>query len=308
MNKKLLAAAIASTLAVPAISQGAAHGDGANWYGRINTAVEIIDTDEDTVVGLRNISSRFGVRGAQDLGNGLSVVYRYEFGVDSTVADVQDNNRLSYVGFKGGFGQVIMGRVWSAAFNHVGTIMDPSQNIGGDAYNGPYRTSNTISYSGNAGPVALQFDVVVDDANENSDGADAFGIGGTFSTGAITVAGAFNSTDGGNADDTDFTAIAAKMDLESLWVGGGWTSTDDGSDDETTGIALLAGGSSGDFSWWASVEDISDDDSGDADAINIHLTRHTSKTSRVYAEIAINGGETDADDSNEVLLGARVDF
>ncbi|MFT5114128.1 MAG: putative porin, partial [Parasphingorhabdus sp.] len=79
MNKKLIAIAVAGTLAAP-LAQAASHGDAANWYGRINTGISIVDAD-GTTVDIKNISSRFGVKGSEDLGNGLSAVYRYEFGV-----------------------------------------------------------------------------------------------------------------------------------------------------------------------------------------------------------------------------------
>ncbi|MFT7530313.1 MAG: putative porin, partial [Gammaproteobacteria bacterium] len=80
MNKKLIAIAVAGTFMAPAISMA----DGANWYGRINTGISIKDAD-GTTVDIKNISSRFGVKGSEDLGNGLSAVYRYEFGVASDV-------------------------------------------------------------------------------------------------------------------------------------------------------------------------------------------------------------------------------
>jgi predicted porin len=305
MNKKLIAIAVAGTFVAPTVAMAEA-----TWYGRINTAVSYLNQDNaDNSTDVKNISSRFGVKGSEDLGNGLSAVYRYEFGVASDVADVQDNNRLSYVGLSGNFGTVTLGRVWSAAFNSVGTIMDPSQNVGGDAYNGPYRTSNTVSYATNAGPVALQADIMLDGDNANTSGIDAWEVGGTFSTGGLSIAATYVNTDGGDADDTDFTGVAAKYNMESFWVGAGYTTTDDGSDDDTTGVALLAGGGGGDFSWWASLENVQDDDTDtDTDIINLNLTRHLSKTFRVYIEAAMNNESGDGADSNEILFGVRSDF
>lgn len=311
MNKKLIAIAVASTMAAPVVAQAASHEGGAQWYGRINTAVSFLDRDDadgGNQTDIKNISSRFGVKGSEDLGNGLSAVYRYEFGVASDVADVQDNNRLSYVGLSGSFGTITLGRVWSAFFNHVGTIMDPSQNVGGDGYNGPYRTSNVLSYSGGAGPIALQIDLNLDGDNANSSGVDGWQIGGTFSTGALAIALAHGNNDGGAAEDEDQTGVAAKYSLENFWLGAGYTSFDDGSADETTGVALLAGGGGGDISWWASLESVEDDDDGtDTDIINFNISKHLSKTTRVYIEGALND-EADGSDTNELLFGVRADF
>jgi predicted porin len=303
MNKKLLAVAVAGTLVAPATAFAEA-----NWYGRINTAVSFLDVDEgDNSTDIKNISSRFGVKGSEDLGNGLSAVYRYEFGVASDQADVQDNNRLSYVGLSGSFGTVTLGRVWSAFFNHVGTIMDPSQNVGGDGYNASYRTSNTLSYSGGTGPLAMQVDLNLDGDNANSSGVDAWQVAGTYTAGALSIAAAYANTDGGDAEDTDQTGVAVKYSLENFWLGAGYTNLDDGTDDDTTGAALLAGGGSGDFSWWASLEQVDDDDlDNDLDVINLNLTRHLSKNARVYIEAAFN--DDNAGDTNEILFGVRADF
>ncbi|GJL81547.1 MAG: hypothetical protein DHS20C01_11810 [marine bacterium B5-7] len=310
MNKKLIAIAVASTFATPTLVM--AEGE-ANWYGRINTAVSFVSRDGDNAdsVDIKNISSRFGVKGSEDLGNGLSAVYRYEFGVASDIADVQDNNRLSYVGLSGSFGTVTLGRVWSAAFNSVGTIMDVSQNVGGDAYNGLYRVSNALSYAVNAGPVALQADLVLDGDNPNSDGVDQWNIGGTFSAGALSIAATYVDTQGDDAmvADSDYTGVAARFNLENMWIGAGYSDSDDGSADNATGVALLAGGSAGDFGWWVSLENIQDDDAGlDDDIINFNVSRFLSKTARVYIEGAINDAKADDGDVTEILLGVRKDF
>lgn len=307
MNKKLIAVAVAGTLVAPAVAQAEA-----TWFGRINTAVSFVDAD-DAVGGdstdVKNISSRFGVKGSHDLGNGLSAVYLYEFGVASDKADVQDNNRLSYVGLSGSFGTVTLGRIWSAAFNHVGTIMDPSQNVGGDAYNGPYRTSDTLSYAGGGGPFSMQLDLNLDGDNANSSGVDSWQVGGTLSFGGLSLAAAYVDTQGDDAAvaDSDFTAVAAKYNMEAFWLGAGYSSFDDGSADETTGIALLAGGGAGNFSWWASLENIEDDDDNrDEDVINVNLTRVLGPGTRVYVEAGFNDDE--AGDVNEILFGLRADF
>lgn len=301
MNKKLIAIAVASTFVVPVVAQA-----DANWYGRINTAVAFTDADAGDSTDIKNISSRFGVKGSHDLGNGLETVYRYEFGVESSTADVQDDNRLSFVGLKGSFGTVTMGRVWSAAFNHVGTIMDVSNNVGGDSYNGAYRTSNTLSYSGGSGPLSLQVDLILDGANANSSGADGWGIGGTYSAGALSIAAAHTNTDA-DPDDTDYTGVAVKYSMENFWLGAGHTQTDDGTADDATGTALLAGGGSGDISWWVALENLEDDDTGtDTDTINFNITKSLSKNTRIYIEAALD--DAAAGDTNELLFGLRTDF
>jgi predicted porin len=307
MNKKLIAVAVASTFAVPVVAQAEA-----TWYGRINTAIAITDAD-DAVGGdrtdVRNVSSRFGVHGTHDLGNGLSGIYRYEFGVASDVADVQDNNRLSFVGLSGAFGTVTIGRVWSAFFNHIGTIMDVSQNVGGDGYNGPYRTSDTLSYANSFGPLALQVDAIMEGDNEASSTLDEVAIAGTLGAGPLSIAAGYRDKkgDGAAVAELDQIGIAARYSLDGFWLGAGYTSIDDGTADDTTGMALLAGGGAGDISWWVSLENLEDDDAGiDTDVINFNVGKVLGPGMRVYIEGALN--DTADGDVNELLLGIRADF
>lgn len=303
MNKKLIAVAVASTFAIPAISQA-----DSTWYGRVNTGISIVDADSaaSTSADIKNISSRFGVKGSTDLGNGLSAVYRYEFGVASDVADVQDNNRLSFVGLSGSFGTVTMGRVWSALFNHVGTNVDLSQNVGGDSYwraGGTYRTSNTLSYAHGTGNVNFQIDMELDGSNAASSTTDSWAAAGTFKAGAASIALGYRDV----KDDHEYTGISAKIGLGAVNMHVGYSTQDDGSADNTTGVALGVSGGSGDISWWAMAEDVSDDDDGtDFSAINLNVLRNMGGGTKTYVEIALddNGGS----DTNEIILGLRKDF
>ncbi|TCO83356.1 putative porin [Plasticicumulans lactativorans] len=71
---------------------------------------------------VRNDASRFGVRGDEALGGGLSAVYQYEFGVnaDGTGSGSPFNERTSWVGLKGGFGTLTLGNQLSPYYLTVG--------------------------------------------------------------------------------------------------------------------------------------------------------------------------------------------
>jgi len=63
-------------------------------------------------------TSRWGIKGSEDLGGGLSAVFKLEqgFKLDTGAGDTagQAFSRQAYVGFAGGFGEVAVGKVWSA--------------------------------------------------------------------------------------------------------------------------------------------------------------------------------------------------
>ncbi|MFT7533383.1 MAG: putative porin, partial [Gammaproteobacteria bacterium] len=164
---------------------------------------------------------------------------------------------------------------------------------------------NTLSYSGGSGPLALQLDLELDGSNAASDGADSWAVAGTYSAGSLGISLGHRDV---SADDSTSTGVGVRFNMEGMWLGAGYTSNDDGTADNTTGAALLAGGSSGNLSWWVSLESIEDDDDGtDTDAINLAVVNSLSKGTRVWAEIALND-DGSGNDTNELILGLRKDF
>lgn len=102
MKKNIIALAVASAIAAPV-----AMADAPTVYGKIYMSIDNL-TDAGTTVNSH--SSRFGVKGSNDLGNGLQAVYQLEFGVDPTTTGDTISGRNSFVGLAGGFGTVLMGR------------------------------------------------------------------------------------------------------------------------------------------------------------------------------------------------------
>lgn len=119
MKKKLIAVAIATAFAAPAF----ADNSNVTVYGKINLDVETINTN--AVVAQRsktqpvNNASRFGVKGTEDLGDGLSTIWQLEAQVDpsgnSTTGSIFDGTRNSNIGLKGNFGTVFVGN-WDTPY------------------------------------------------------------------------------------------------------------------------------------------------------------------------------------------------
>ncbi len=138
MNKKLVTLAVAAALAAPAVASA-----DAVLYGKLNVGINYIDQNEgfkgwglsdNQVVknaftnynlGFTNPfittpqgpSNRIGVKGSEDLGNGLKAIYQIELGfsISDSNNNVAVNNetitmRNTFVGLSGNFGTVLMGR------------------------------------------------------------------------------------------------------------------------------------------------------------------------------------------------------
>src|SRR5690606_8448937 len=126
MKKSLIAAAVVAAL--PAFAQAQTN---VTMYGIVDASVNAIDLGDNSrtamVVGTGTMStSRWGVRGSEDLGGGLKAVFQLEaeVGVDTGSTGSSGANfwsRTAQVGLQGGFGTVKLGRGYTPAFRMVGT-------------------------------------------------------------------------------------------------------------------------------------------------------------------------------------------
>ncbi len=109
MKKSLIALAVASAVSAPAF----AATSNVDVYGVLNFAVASIDSDtgtEDRQLTLASQNSRIGFKGAEDLGGGLSAIWQIESTVFLDESGGPFATRNTFVGLKGGFGSVLLGR------------------------------------------------------------------------------------------------------------------------------------------------------------------------------------------------------
>ncbi len=113
MNKKILAAAIAASIAAPM-----AVAADVTVYGKLHNSIDWVDagTSGNDATDIAERGSRLGFKGSEDLGNGLKANFQIEMGLTSangsgtTAPDVAlDNGRNTFVGVSGDFGEVRVG-------------------------------------------------------------------------------------------------------------------------------------------------------------------------------------------------------
>src|SRR5947207_4595481 len=131
LQRKLLAAAVASACALPAVALAQVP----SWiqiYGRANVTYERITTENSSNTGLQpnqsnwnlvDNASRVGIRGNKDLGGGLTGLFQMESRVRLDEGFGQLTSRDSYAGLAGGFGTVRLGRtigpVYYATYDYI---------------------------------------------------------------------------------------------------------------------------------------------------------------------------------------------
>ena len=344
MKKKLIATAVAGALAIPAVAVAEEHTT-FRVYGRVNNALDYTKVQGASGVwGFRNASSRWGLQGSSDLGNGLTAVGHYEFftftnregnrglitsttGVGSTVnsrGGIQDT-RLGFVGLSGGFGTITIGNQWSSFYNTVGAFIDPTTTLATTGYvAGLFRTSNTVKYANTFGPVYVDLDVRISNTgspaatsnadneavgNDHGEDVDGAGIGFTWGIGdAFSLAAAYDAdkTPGG---DTKRTGIAGQFRSGAWWATLYWNQIENPGGNKVKGPGAWVGGSWGKtsaFLGYGVAQDVIGA-GGDQSSWTLNVTHNFGAGFRMYFE-GITTNNKNFSDVDTLLFGLRYDF
>jgi predicted porin len=246
MNNVLIKSAIAT--AVIAATTATAIAD-TTLYGRLRVAAVCTDDGSTDDCGVENRSSRFGIKASHEISDGLTAFGKYEFGVNAdegvlgnNAANDKTTNRLSYVGVKGGFGEVSIGARWSPMYNHVTSPVDPNNYVGATwqdvGFATDFRKPDTLNYKNKFGPAAVHVQVQMADGDPGSDAVDEYQIGGSFDAGMANVGLAYQDT----TDVGSVVGVHGDAKLGPVGIGVSYynTSTD-------TGVSSINGKSEGDY-------------------------------------------------------------
>lgn len=153
MKRSLLLLALASMGASTAMAQSSV-----TLYGRVNTTVESqkdVSFDGSNTV-LQNNSSRWGLKGSEDLGGGLKANFLLESGFASDTGAQTGGGifaRESWVGLSGGFGALKLGNftpataLYYATSDYIGMHNHETGTSSDAFYLGAGNVRNAISYS-----------------------------------------------------------------------------------------------------------------------------------------------------------------
>jgi predicted porin len=227
MNKKILPFAVAGILAG---AMGAAQAGGVTLYGKVLVSFDALDCDvgmftgggcnrggtattngDDFLMNSRPGFGAVGVKGSEDLGNGLTAMFQLEYGTDPSEA-AGFTGRDQWLGMKGGFGALRFGAM-STNYKMSGAKLDPMWRTSldsrdavrlsglhaGAGENGQGRATNTVRYdspSFSGAKVVANYTL-----DSGADGNDGYGIGLHYSAGAIFASVDYITNDNGGDDD-----------------------------------------------------------------------------------------------------------
>lgn len=218
MKKSLLA------MAVLAVAAGAAQAQSSvELYGLMDV---YLGKDKGGATGLNSgglQTSRFGFRGTEDLGGGLkaSFVLEQAFNADNGTATAGTAfSRQAYVGFSGGFGEVKLGKVWTAyddvagagdpvfnanAFSPLNLVFKSWANYAGNPGNTIYYA--TPEFGGFSGAVSYSLD------ESTAVKQDIYDFHVKYANGPLFAALAYQNQ---RAADLKFTTLTGSYDFSSF--------------------------------------------------------------------------------------------
>lgn len=313
--KKLLSIAIAAAVAAPmAVSADT------TIYGLIDNALVNFDDGINDAWDIKdgNGTSRLGVKGNEDLGNGMKAIFQYEWDTEATEGGPTNPvglmTRLGYVGLTGGFGTVAIGRQWTPYYGAVGkTNIMNAPSAGFRQTLNSYRTGNALAYVSpnfNGFSAALAF-VIDDSGSDPEDSVDGTSLALKYDNGPLSVGLGYNTFKANSAtnttpDDLDQWGLSAKYNFGNFAIVGAYEDRNFGAADQEA-WSLGAEAYFGNNTVRALVGETNKDAAADTDAWAIGVQHNFSKRTRVYAEYAEKNTDGGLDVS-EFALGLRHDF
>lgn len=247
MKKSLLALAALATLSGAALAQSSV-----TLYGVADVAVGKTDAvglglanDRFQAIAsntLNNGTSRWGLRGTEDLGGGMKAGFNFEAGL--SLADGSGNfsggtafARAANVSLMGGFGEIRAGRSLTTSFYSLAAWeLTGTANYSATAAQfgfvgaGPRDSAAIMYFSPNMGGLQINASTLLKGNSAANKGK--YDLGAIYTAGPLVVSGAYNKVQDGN----EGMMIGGKYNFGGFAVAGGYTSY------ETDAGATLAEG------------------------------------------------------------------
>ncbi len=234
MKKQLLAAAVATVIAAPMVVSA-----DVTVYGKLHYSIDSIDYDADASGAIDGIgadslptgydgaavnshNSRFGIKGSEDLGNGLSALFQMEFSIDGDDLGSVRNNRNTYVALAGSWGVAGIGQVdtplksSTSSLELFGDQVGDYQQLSFD----DIRAQDAVFYmSPNWNGFSFVAAAVVPSLDDNADGVEATSISATYQNGPWFASLAYETL----SNDYVNNLYGIDEDYDKWRFGLGWT-------------------------------------------------------------------------------------
>ncbi|ETJ49632.1 porin [Pseudoalteromonas agarivorans] len=259
-------------------------------YGKANVTVQSSDDGEGSFTEIKSNASRFGLKGSEKITDGLEAVYKFEFQVDVSDADSKGDNddnisaRNQYVGLKGAYGQVVVGRNDTALKQSQGKL-DLFNDLEGDIKNvfkGENRLGDSITYTSKSyeGFKVLATFIAEDDV----DADNGYSMAVTYGDSALKKSAGYAPV-AADSEVNGYDVVRASIQgkVESFKLGAMYQTQEkvDGSA-EADGYLLNAAYSMGKNTFKVQYQAMDFDDSDDKTAVSVGVDHKFNKNIKVF--------------------------
>lgn len=242
--KRQLALAIGSCLCAAAHAQSSV-----TLYGLIDNGISYVSNQRGHSAVFAStgniVGDRWGLTGAEDLGEGLKAIFKLENGFTGTNGTLQQGGRLfgrqAWVGMSNPYGAVTLGRQYDSVVDYLAPRSLAQSFVGGlefmhpmdnDNFGDFFRLDNAVKFA-SADFSGLKFGGLYAFSNNSRNFSDnrAFSAGATYNRGPLTISAAYMRIDNpgngsagaldGSSTSGDATFHAA---IQQVWgIGAGYT-------------------------------------------------------------------------------------
>jgi pentapeptide MXKDX repeat protein len=294
-------------------------------YGRFWPRITYNDVDGgDSSTDITDALSRVGIKANTQITETLSAVLHGEWDVDIEKNGNFGDARLAYVGLRSeGLGMVAIGKQWDPYYNLVAEVTDifyhRASPFGYDQQ-GPFRSTNLVTYANSIGGLKINAGMQVDgvsgskDDGKHSDNVDAASVGASLRSGPVYIGVSYlrqNMDDDGIERDS-FGVGGSLNVMDDLYLAVTYQYITDNSDDgsELNPFTLDVAAS---YSFGGGITALAGyfmsdpDDGNELMGYNVTLIKEVHPALDVFAEWVLTD-EDQGDDVNTFSLGFRYDF
>lgn len=238
MKQSILA--LAAVLAAGSAAAQSASGSSVQVYGLMDAGVEYLSNANAAKNSVWKVqsggmnTSRWGLRGSEDLGGGTRAIYNLEGGIflDTGAQDGVLFKRAAVVGLENGYGSLVAGRAFTTAYDFL-SVFDPmgyspsySWILAGSAtgvskYGMTTSFDNLVKYQGKFGKFKVGATLGLGEQPDASASSRKYVLGAVYTDGALGVAATFEQVNGNTV-----AATGRRDETRALHVAGSYTAGD----------------------------------------------------------------------------------
>lgn len=289
-----------------------------NFYGSLRPTFGLTKTDNTDEWDVGDALSRIGIAAEHKLNNNMTGFARGEFKIQiQGDADFGDA-RKAYVGIKGDFGRIAIGKQDTTQFAIIGGPVDIFNRASTPlAYDdvSPFREQQLVSYRKSIGNIDFRIEAQFND-NSNNESSDLVNGGVKYNGESFTLAAAYLTKDIAGVDEQT-VGISASKSIDHWYIAAAYQDINNGNNSQDKNTIDIVGTYqiNNAYKLKMGYSKFSDNlvtmENTEITRINTTVEWHGSPNYYLFAEFQNNHYEDETEDkkdSNQFMVGMRYNF